>query len=134
MRQTLAFVQQADLVIGPETGVLNAVSMENMAKILFLSHSTVKNLCRDWVNTIAFAPETVSCYPCHQLHTHGFRFCARHDNGCAVCAVAITADHVWAAVKDVMNGLVVGRITDEFDHADVDFEPGGANRAVDQEG
>jgi ADP-heptose:LPS heptosyltransferase len=128
IRQTLAFVQTVDLVIGPETGVLNSVSMENMAKILFLSHSTVKNLCRDWVNTIAFAAESVACYPCHQLHTRGFQFCVRHENGCAVCAVAITADHVWAAVKDVMNGLVAGRITDEFDDADVDYE--GANHAV----
>jgi ADP-heptose:LPS heptosyltransferase len=134
MRQTLAFAQQADLVIGPETGVLNAVSMEPMAKILLLSHSTVKNLCRDWVNTIALAAVNVPCYPCHQLHTHGFKFCTRAPEGGAACATAITADHVWAAVKDVLNGRVAGKITDEFDHADVELTQGGANRAVDQEG
>jgi ADP-heptose:LPS heptosyltransferase len=133
IRETLAFVQCADLVIGPETGVLNSVSMENVAKILFLSHSTVKNLCRDWVNTIAFAPENVACYPCHQLHTHGFRFCTRHENGCAVCAVAITADHVWQAIKDVLGRRMAGAITDEFDDADVDFIPGGGNLAAGQE-
>jgi hypothetical protein len=134
IRQTLAFVQQVDLVIGPETGVLNAVSMERMAKILLLSHSTVKNLCRDWVNTIALAPVSTPCYPCHQLHTHGFQFCTRAPEGGAACAVAITADHVWAAVKDVIGGRYGRQITEEFDHAEVEFVSGGANRAVDEEG
>lgn len=123
IRQALAFAQQADLVIGPETGVLNAVSMERMAKILFLSHSSVKNLCRDWVNTIAFAAEKVPCYPCHQLHTSGFAFCNRHPEGGAACAVAITADHVWPAVKDVLGRMVSGKITDEFDGVTTDLVP-----------
>lgn len=124
IRQSLAFVQQADLVVGPETGVMNAVSMENMWKILFLSHSTVENLSRDWVNTISCAPEQVACYPCHQLHTHGFKFCNRHETGCAACAVAIDPDSVWQAVKRILGTMVAGRISDEFDHADVEFTDG----------
>jgi hypothetical protein len=112
IRNALAFAQVADLVIGPETGVLNAVSMENNAKILFLSHSTVKNLCRDWNNTIAFAAVEVPCYPCHRLHTTGFEYCTRHADGCAACAVAITAEHVWGAVRDVLGRFVAGKIPD----------------------
>lgn len=121
IRQTMAFAQCADLVIGPETGVLNAVSMENVWKILFLSHSTVKNLSRDWVNTISCVPEQVACYPCHQLHTRGFESCTRHEMGCAVCAVAIDADSVWQQVKRVLGTMVAGQITDEYDNADVEF-------------
>lgn len=131
IRETLAFVQQADLVIGPETGVMNAVSMENMWKILFLSHSTVKNLSRDWVNTISVVPAQVPCYPCHQLHMRGFESCTRHEDGCAVCAVSIDPDSVWDQVKKVLGTMVAGQITDEHDRAHVSYEPGGPNRAVD---
>ena len=116
IRQSLAFAQVADLVIGPETGVLNAVSMEERPfKIIFLSHSTMENLCRDWKQTIAFAAEAVPCYPCHQLHTSGFDFCTRHENGGAACAVAIGPDVVWQAVKQVLGTMVAGPISDEFD-------------------
>lgn len=121
IRTALAFAQVADIVVGPETGVLNAVSMETAPwKILFLSHSTVENLCRDWKSTIAFAAESVACYPCHQLHTRGFDFCTRHADGCAACAVAITPDAVWGALKQLLATMVGGPITNAFDAATAD--------------
>lgn len=103
IREALAFVQLSDIVIGPETGVLNAVAMEDCAKVLILSHSTVENLCRDWKRTIALAAEGVSCYPCHRLHTDGWKWCNRHPDGGAACQVAITPDIVWAAVRDALS-------------------------------
>jgi len=103
IRRALSFAQEADLVIGPETGVLNAMAMEPMAKIIFMSHSTIKNLCRDWINTAAFAAEHVSCYPCHRLHQKGWTYCNRHPDGGAACQVAITPDMVWPAVEFVLN-------------------------------
>jgi ADP-heptose:LPS heptosyltransferase/predicted SAM-dependent methyltransferase len=116
IRHSLAFAQVADIVIGPETGVLNAVSMERHPwKVLFLSHSSNENLSRDWKSTIAFAAEHVACYPCHQLHTSGFDYCTRHESGGAACAVAITPDHVWKAVKQLLGTMVAGPISDEFD-------------------
>lgn len=72
-RESLAFAQQADLVIGTETGVLNAVAMETVPKIIMLSHSSVENLTRDWMNCVSVEPPT-ACYPCHQMH-YGSRFC-----------------------------------------------------------
>jgi hypothetical protein len=51
VRETLALAQQMDLVIGPETGVLNAVCYEAMPKVAMLSHSSWENLTRHWVNT-----------------------------------------------------------------------------------
>jgi ADP-heptose:LPS heptosyltransferase len=53
IRETLAFVDQVDLVVGPETGVLNAASMLNVPKVTCLSHSSEENLTRDWVNNIS---------------------------------------------------------------------------------
>lgn len=76
IRETLAFLETADLVFGPETGVLNAAAQLPIPKVVLLSHSTVTNLCRDWVNTHALASEHTECPgrgeneapACHQMH------------------------------------------------------------------
>lgn len=67
LRATLAVAQQCDLVIGPETGVMNAVCYAPMPKVLMLSHSSHENLTKHWVNTY-HVPGVAPCYPCHQLH------------------------------------------------------------------
>ena len=70
-RQTFSWVKYADLVIGPETGVLNAAGAFDTPKITLLSHSTHDNLCKYWKNDYCLAPEGVFCHPCHTLHyTH----------------------------------------------------------------
>ncbi len=74
IRETLAFAHYADLVVGPETGVLNAVSHTDVPKVVMLSHSSVENLTRDWKATIALTPNSTPCYPCHQLH-YGWEHC-----------------------------------------------------------
>lgn len=101
MRQTLAFAQVADMVAGPETGVLNAVSFENVPKILFLSHSTVENLSRDWINVVSLVPEGCSCYPCHMMH-YGFKFCKRNEEtGVAECQARIDLENAWRAFLEL---------------------------------
>jgi hypothetical protein len=61
IRETMAFLDQADLVIGPETGVLNAVACADVPKVCFLSHSSVKNLTRDWVNCTSLFSQDTTC-------------------------------------------------------------------------
>lgn len=113
IRESLSFARVADVVIGAETGVLNAVAMEKVPKILFLSHSTVENLCRDWVNTVAFTGQA-PCYPCHQLH-YSFDFCTRGktggngssdredpERGVALCQELISVDSVWNVLSDLL--------------------------------
>jgi len=69
IRQSLVAARECDLVIGPETGVLNAVAYTENSKIVLLSHSSVENLTRDWKNTVSMLPAAdVKCYPCHRLH------------------------------------------------------------------
>jgi ADP-heptose:LPS heptosyltransferase/predicted SAM-dependent methyltransferase len=103
IRESLAFAKlAADLVIGPETGLLNSVScIPSIAKICLLSHSSHENLTRDWVNTQAIAPDVkqVDCYPCHMLH-YTWTNCRKHEeSGTAMCQWSIEADTVWDAVK-----------------------------------
>ena len=102
IRQSIAFAQQADMVIGPETGVLNAVAMEDMPKILLLSHSTVENLSRDWKRTVSLVPEGVDCYPCHRLQLDGWKYCNRHPEGNAACQRSIKPE---AMIKAIVEGL-----------------------------
>ena len=103
IRQSLVFAQLADLVIGPETGVLNAVANEPMPKIVFLSHSTEENLTRDWVETVALQSKGTKCKgrgddeapACHMLH-HGWANCTKdEESGTAQCQVDITKEEVF---------------------------------------
>ena len=99
IRKTLAFAQRADLVIGPETGVLNGVGMEDVAKVVLLSHSSRENLSKYWVNTTSIVPDGVECYPCHKIH-FGFSTCNRDDDtGGAMCAAKIDPDTVVKAIE-----------------------------------
>lgn len=103
IRQTLAFAQIADLVVGPETGVLSSVAIEDMPKIVFLSHSSHENLTRDWRNAIALFSTKTACYPCHKLH-YTWDNCKRNDEkgkyweGTAQCQVDIPPEACWEAI------------------------------------
>jgi ADP-heptose:LPS heptosyltransferase len=105
MRQTLAFLDHADLVFGPETGVLNAASHMPMAKVILLSHSSHNNLTRDWVNTTPLWGKNTICPgrsegvpACHMMH-YGWDYCNRNEeSGTAQCQVDIPVEDVWNAV------------------------------------
>jgi len=97
IRESLAFAPYADVVVGSETGVLNAAGMEAVPKVVMLSHSSTENLTKHWKNTIALEPKT-SCYPCHMMHYH-FGNCRQDEaSGVAQCQADITPDEVYNAV------------------------------------
>jgi ADP-heptose:LPS heptosyltransferase len=102
-RQSLTFaVEQADVVIGPETGVLNAVSHEQVPKLVFLSHSSHNNLTRDWVNVYPLTPEKTPCYPCHMLHTNELWCEKDKETGASLCSANTSAHQVWAVLDKVI--------------------------------
>ena len=99
VRQTLALLEQCDLVVGPETGVMNAASYMPMRKIVFLSHSSNNNLTRDWVNTVALEPTNTPCFPCRKL-IYAWDQCVQGpETGMALCAENIKPDRVWQAIE-----------------------------------
>ena len=106
-RQSLTFATRAaDIVIGPETGILNAVSFLSVPKLVFLSHSSVNNLTRDWVSTTALEREGCQCFPCHILHTNGFTWCNQDEaTGAADCQVKISPAYAWSALNQIMRVL-----------------------------
>jgi ADP-heptose:LPS heptosyltransferase len=70
LRTTLVMTKYVDLVVGPETGILNAAGCFDTPKITMLSHSSHENLCKYWKNDFCIAPDPaeVFCHPCHVLH------------------------------------------------------------------
>lgn len=68
LRDAFALTTVVDLVVGPESALINTAACFDTPKIVFLSHSSETNLCKYWRNYTALVPEGVSCYPCNQLH------------------------------------------------------------------
>ena len=99
IRESMALLDQCDVVIGPETGMLNAASHMAMPKILMLSHSSANNLTKHWVNTYTIEPDHTPCFPCHRMH-YSFEHCNRDEGtGTALCAANTSLDRVWAAFE-----------------------------------
>lgn len=106
-RQAAAIAMEADIVVGQETGLLNAVAFEENHKVVLLTHSTAENLTRDWRNTETIAAEHLPCYPCHILHFDGFRLCAKDaETGAAACQASIRTQWVREAVERAIHGWI----------------------------
>jgi ADP-heptose:LPS heptosyltransferase len=98
IRKVLTFVQHADVVVGPETGVLNSVCMEDVPKVIYLSHSSPDNLTKHWKNTEVVTPQNTPCWPCHRLH-YDTTWCPRDETTqAAACASSILPERVFAAI------------------------------------
>jgi ADP-heptose:LPS heptosyltransferase len=110
IRQVLTMMETADVVVGPETGVMSAAAWYPMPKVLFLSHSTVENLSRDWINTASLWSPKTHCVgrganlvpACHKM-LPSFEGCTRSpSSGVAQCATDIKPEWVWAALQTCM--------------------------------
>ena len=115
IRETLSIVQEVDIMIGPETGVMNAGSNLKIPKVVFLSHSSHENLTRDWENTYAIASVGTECPgrgkneapACHQMH-YDWSFCKQHrkegdpQDGTAQCQADINGDEAWALIRNAI--------------------------------
>lgn len=67
MRDVFCLTQYADLVVGPESAVINAAACFPVPKITMLTHSNHGNLCANWEGDFCMQAN-VACSPCHQLH------------------------------------------------------------------
>lgn len=134
IRQTLAMADIADVVVGPETGVLSGVCMQPMPKVVFLSHSSHNNLTRDWINAFALFPTQTKCYPCHKMH-YSWDTCNQvHDkgqywDGAARCQVDIPPEACWTALMKAVEPIANEK---KIEVADLDklAEVRGAKRAI----
>lgn len=69
VRQSFLISKYANLVIGSDTGLMNAAAAFDTPKIVFLSTNTEENLTKNWKNAypLHVKEEDCECYPCHRL-------------------------------------------------------------------
>lgn len=118
IRESMAFAEVADLIIGTETGLLNAAGSMDAWKIVTLSHSSEEMLTKHWKNVIALnQPEGVGCskHPCRQLHgSNGhspWEDCPQEPTtGTALCQYHVSSDIMWQAIQRVFGvGIEIQR-------------------------
>lgn len=110
IRESMAFAEVADLIIGTETGLLNAAGMMDTPKIITLSHSSQEMLTKHWVNTVALEqPKGVGCnkHPCRQLHGgeghDPWEACPKQEEtGTALCQYFINPEMMFDAIVSVL--------------------------------
>lgn len=67
LRQSFALTKYADLVVGPESSIINAAGCFDTPKITMLTHSSHDNLCKYFLGDHCIQAD-VKCSPCNQLH------------------------------------------------------------------
>lgn len=67
VRQSFIMTKYANLVIGPDTGLLNAAGCFDTPKIIFMGPTSEENICKYWKNVSPLHPENCECHPCHKL-------------------------------------------------------------------
>lgn len=115
-RQFLTLPAVVDVLIGPETGIFYAASQMAVPKIIFLSHATVRNLTRDWINTHSLQAPSVTCTgrgkneapACHMVH-NDWTTCTRAlDPACPDCKIGgRCAKHLAACQQAIPPGRVM---------------------------
>jgi len=105
IRRSLTQLIHCDLVIGPDTGALWSVAFEQVPKIVMLSHASVENISKYWLNTVSLHADQkrVDCWPCHQLHDT-IEFCRPNKgNDGAACISDISPELVVEAARTLLN-------------------------------
>ncbi len=101
IRRSLAFAHASDVIISPDTGPAWACAMEPMPKIILVSHASVENITKHWVNTVSLHadPEKVSCWPCHKLHDRPETCRPNKEGNGAACISDISVETILTHVK-----------------------------------
>jgi len=123
IRETMALLEFVDVMIGPETGVMNAGSQLPCPKVVFLSHSTHENLTRDWTNVYALSSKETVCPgrgnneapACHQMHFNWqhckqFRQEGHPQDGTAQCMADIDGAAAWLMIRKAIASTIADRL------------------------
>ena len=100
IRRTMLMTKYADLVIGPDTGILHAAACYDTPKILMLSANTQENISKYWKNTINLS-SGVECQPCHRL-IYSLRACPVNELYLTpICMADLKKEDVHNAISNV---------------------------------
>lgn len=101
IRRALALVHAADVVVSPDTGAAWSVAFEPIPKVLMVSHASVENITKHWINTVTLHadPDRVPCWPCHRLHDRIDTCTPNKDGNGAACISDISVESVITNVR-----------------------------------
>jgi len=71
LRTSMLLTQLADVVIGPESALVNAAGAYDTPKVIFYSHSAPENLGVNYLNHYPICP-SCDCHPCYLLTLNWF--------------------------------------------------------------
>lgn len=109
-RQAMIATSAADLVISPETAILNASGCFDTPKIGLLSHSSKENLTKYFKNDYSLSSES-KCSPCHRLVHNSSECDVEKVYGLPVClGEGIPAEKVFSTAQDVYCRWIKERI------------------------
>lgn len=106
LRTSLTFALNCDLVVTPDTGTAWAVAFEPMPKIVMVSHASVENITKHWVNTTTLHADhnRVPCWPCHRLHDDPSTCVENREKNGAACISDISVETLVQTVAAVWKG------------------------------
>lgn len=107
IRRSLTQALASDLVISPDTGIAWAVAMEQMTKIIMVSHASQENITKHWVNTTTLHANQgrIPCWPCHRLHSDISTCVPSKDNtAAAACISDISVETIIETIKKLWRG------------------------------
>lgn len=102
VRRSLTQVLAAGLVVTPDTGAAWAAAMDPIPKIVMVSHASVENITKHWVNTVTLHANAakVPCWPCHRLHDTIDTCVPNADGGhAAACISDISVETILTEVE-----------------------------------
>ena len=106
LRRSLTQIKQCDVVVSPDTGAAWAAAFEPMPKVVMVSHASVENITKHWVNTVTLhaSQNRVACWPCHRLHNDTSTCVPSKDGNSSACMADIPVDLIFNAVKSALDG------------------------------
>jgi len=110
LRTSLALAHGASLVVTPDTGTAWAVAFEKMPKVVMISHASVDNITKHWINTTTLHadPDRVPCWPCHRLHDDIDTCVQNKEKNGAACISDISVETIVQTVAEQWkNGNVI---------------------------
>jgi len=121
IRMSMLMTEHVDLVVGPETALLNAAGCFDTPKICFLTHSSRQNLTATWANDYSMQ-SGIGCSPCHKMIYTNHHDCPKmaEDIPFSACAADFPPERVierieevyraWKDCRGITAGLRPGRI------------------------
>jgi ADP-heptose:LPS heptosyltransferase len=101
-RKAMTILPYADLVIGSDTGLLQAAGCFDTPKVLMLSSNTKECLAKYWENVTCLSAD-VECHPCFRLH-YSMETCnfLKTESGKPVapmCTIMLHPDKIYDAIE-----------------------------------